>query len=147
VKVPEQDKAVKAELAARKGFAKLNGALTKATAPEKDKVATFSHDIVKKYRGMANAEKARSLSAAARSLLPPHSATSQALAHLARNEAPREALSRGSGVHWLVTLFRNRWESSAGRNEPTTSRLTAGCFGLLSWLLTPMGDHVSTIGR
>ncbi len=63
VKALEQDKAVKAELAARKEFAKLNAALTRATAQQKGEVAKFCHDIVKKYRGTPTAEKANALAA------------------------------------------------------------------------------------
>ena len=56
-----EDKAVKSELAARKAFAKVDGALTKATAQQKGEVARFCHDIVKKHPGTPTADKARSL--------------------------------------------------------------------------------------
>jgi hypothetical protein len=55
------DKAVKSELAARKAFARVNGALTKATPQQKGEVAKFCHDIVKKHPGTPTAEKAKSL--------------------------------------------------------------------------------------
>lgn len=56
-----EDKAVKAELAARKAFAKVNAALARASAQQKGEVARFCHDIVKKHPGTPTAEKARSL--------------------------------------------------------------------------------------
>ena len=61
VKALGEDKAVKSELAARKAFAKVNGALTRATAQQKGEVAKFCHDVVKKYPGTPTAEKAKAL--------------------------------------------------------------------------------------
>jgi hypothetical protein len=58
-----EDKAVKSELAARKDFAKVNAAMSRATAQQKGEVARFCHDIVKKYRGTPTAEKAKALAA------------------------------------------------------------------------------------
>jgi hypothetical protein len=55
------DKAVKAELAARKAFAKVNVAASKATPQQKGEVARFCHDIVKKHPGTPTAEKAKAL--------------------------------------------------------------------------------------
>jgi len=56
-----EDKAVKAELAARKTFARVRGALAKATPQQKGEVAKFCLDIVKKHPGTPTAEKAKSL--------------------------------------------------------------------------------------
>jgi hypothetical protein len=61
VKALGEDKAVKAELAARKAFAKVNVAASKATPQQKAEVAKFCHDVVKKYPGTPTAEKAKSL--------------------------------------------------------------------------------------
>jgi hypothetical protein len=63
VKELGEDKAVKSELAARKAFARVNGALTRATAQQKGDVAKFCHDVAKKYPGTPTAEKAKSLAA------------------------------------------------------------------------------------
>jgi hypothetical protein len=63
VKELGEDKAVKSELAARKAFARVNGALTRATAQQKGEVAKFCHDIVKKHPGTPTAETAKSLAA------------------------------------------------------------------------------------
>ena len=56
-----QDKAVKAELAARTAFAKVNAAMSRASAQQKGEVAKFCHDIVKKHPGTPTAEKAKAL--------------------------------------------------------------------------------------
>lgn len=63
VKALGEDKAVKSELEARKAFAKVTAALTRATPQQKGEVAKFCHDIVKKYKGTPTAEKARALAA------------------------------------------------------------------------------------
>ena len=55
------DKAVKAELAARKQFAQLHAALSKATPEQKGEVERFCQDIAKKHPGTSTAEKAKSL--------------------------------------------------------------------------------------
>ena len=61
VKALAEDKAVKAELAARKTFARVQAALSRATPQQKGEVARFCHDIVKKHPGTPTADKARSL--------------------------------------------------------------------------------------
>ena len=61
VKALAGDKAVKAELDARKAFAKVNAAMSRASAQQKAEVAKFCHDIVKKYPGTPTAEKAKAL--------------------------------------------------------------------------------------
>ena len=61
VKALAEDKAVKAELAARKSFARVQGALARATPQQKGEVARFCHDIVKKHPGTPTADKASSL--------------------------------------------------------------------------------------
>jgi hypothetical protein len=61
VKALGEDKAVKAELAARKAFARVNVAMSKATPQQKGEVAKFCHDVVKKYPGTPTAEKAKAL--------------------------------------------------------------------------------------
>jgi hypothetical protein len=60
-KALSEDKAVKAELAARKAFARVQVALTRATPEQKGEVAKFCHDIVKKHPGTPTADKAKSL--------------------------------------------------------------------------------------
>jgi hypothetical protein len=61
VKALAEDKAVKAELAARKAFARVNAALARASAQQKGEVAKFCHYIAKKHTGTPTAEKAKSL--------------------------------------------------------------------------------------
>jgi hypothetical protein len=61
VKALGEDKSVKAELAARKAFARVQGALARATPEQKGEVAKVCHDIVKKHPGTPTADKARSL--------------------------------------------------------------------------------------
>ena len=61
VKKLADDKAVKAELAARKAFARVQGALPRATPQQKGEVAKVCHEIVKKHPGTPTAEKARAL--------------------------------------------------------------------------------------
>ena len=63
VKALAGDKAVKSELEARKAFAKINAALSRATAQQKGEVARLCHDIVKKHKGTPTAEKATALAA------------------------------------------------------------------------------------
>ena len=57
------DKAVKSELAARKAFAKVNAAMSRATAQQKGEVAKVCHEIVKKHKGTPTADKAAALAA------------------------------------------------------------------------------------
>jgi hypothetical protein len=59
----EADKAVKAELAARKMYAKVLAAMSKATAAQKGQVAKVCHDIVKKHPNTPTGEKAKALAA------------------------------------------------------------------------------------
>jgi hypothetical protein len=61
VKALGEDKSVKAELAARKALARVQGALARATPEQKGEVAKVCHDIVKKHPGTPTADKARSL--------------------------------------------------------------------------------------
>jgi len=63
MKALSDDKAVKAELSARKMFAKVSAAMSKATAEQKGQVAKVCHDIVKKHPDTPTAEKAKSLAA------------------------------------------------------------------------------------
>ena len=55
------DKAVKAELAARKAYARIPVGMSKATVQQKGEVAKVCHDIVKKHPGTPTAEKAKAL--------------------------------------------------------------------------------------
>ena len=58
-----QDKAVKAELAARQAFAKVNAAMSRAAPQQKGEVAKVCHEIVKKHPGTPTAERAKALAA------------------------------------------------------------------------------------
>ena len=61
LKALADDKAVKAELAARKAYARVQGALPRATPQQKGEVAKACHDVVKKHPGTPTAEKAKAL--------------------------------------------------------------------------------------